>query len=142
MRRSTLITRALGGAALACAAEALSLVFLRYDAPAPRWDILSALGAALVTAGGWALAGRAAPRLDPDVPSAPRQVPSAPGVPPPPRRLPLPARQAGRTTGAVLLLLTPLVLTRLAAGSGGVLSGVVIVLASWSVREEHDPSIA
>ncbi|WP_460105133.1 hypothetical protein [Streptomyces sp. YKOK-J1] len=122
MRRSTLITRALGGAALACAAVALSLVFLRYDAPAPRWDILSALGAALVTAGGWALAGRAAPRLGPDVPSAPGQ------VPPPPRRLPLPARQAGRTTGAVLLLLTPLVLTRLAAGSGGVLSGVVIIL--------------
>ncbi|MFF2203442.1 hypothetical protein [Streptomyces sp. NPDC058145] len=122
MRRSTLISRALGGAALACAAVALSLVFLRYDAPAPRWDVLSALGAAAVAAGGWAIAGRAAPRLSPDSPSVPEQ------APPLPRRLPLPARHAGRTTGAVLLLLTPLVLSRLAAGSGGVLSGVVIIL--------------
>ncbi|MFF0778068.1 hypothetical protein [Streptomyces sp. NPDC003720] len=122
MRRSTLITRALGGAALTCAAVALSLVFARYDAPAPRWDILSALAAAAVAGGGWALAGRAAPPLSPNTPSAPEE------VPPLPRRLPLPARQAGRTTGAVLLLLTPLVLTRLAAGSGGVLSGVLILL--------------
>ncbi|MGW1705653.1 hypothetical protein ACWCP8_08925 [Streptomyces sp. NPDC002206] len=35
MRRSTLITRALGSAALVCAAVALSLVFVRHDAPAP-----------------------------------------------------------------------------------------------------------
>ncbi|MEU1465398.1 hypothetical protein ABZ467_32960 [Streptomyces sp. NPDC005727] len=122
MRRSTLITRALGGAALACATVALSLVFVRYDAPAPRWDILSALAAGLVTAGGWALTSRAAPRLSPGGPAAPEQ------VPPLPRRLPLPARRPGRTTGAVLLLVTPLVLSRLAAGSGGVLSGVVIIL--------------
>ncbi|MFS4096250.1 hypothetical protein [Streptomyces sp. AF1A] len=124
MRRSTLFTRAFGGAALACAAVALSLVFLRYDAPAPRWDILTALAAAAVTAGAWALACRAAPPLGP-APSAATQESS---VPPLPRRLPLPARDVGRTTGAVLLLLTPLVLTRLAAGSGGVLSGVLIVL--------------
>lgn len=52
MRRSTLITRALGSTALVCAAVALSLVFVRYDAPAPRWDILGALGATAVTAGG------------------------------------------------------------------------------------------
>lgn len=63
MRRSTLITRALGSTALVCAAVALSLVFVRYDAPAPRWDILGALGAAAVTAGGWMLACRTAPPL-------------------------------------------------------------------------------
>ncbi|MET8125124.1 hypothetical protein ABZV67_05915 [Streptomyces sp. NPDC005065] len=34
----------------------------------------------------------------------------------------------GRATGTVLLVLTPLVLTRLAAGSGGVLSGLLIIL--------------
>ncbi|MEV7687775.1 hypothetical protein [Streptomyces bungoensis] len=122
MRRSTLITRTFGGASLACAAVALSLVYLRYDAPAPRWDILAALGASAVTAGVWVLACRAAPPLGP-APSTVTQQPPAP-----PRRLPLPARQVGRTTGAVLLMLTPFVLTRLAAGSGGVLSGVLIIL--------------
>lgn len=61
MRRSTFITRALGGAALLCAAVALSLVFVRHDAPAPRWDMVGALGAAVVTAGAWALACRTAP---------------------------------------------------------------------------------
>ncbi|MFE0633012.1 hypothetical protein ACFW3D_39505 [Streptomyces sp. NPDC058864] len=122
MRRSTLITRALGGIALACAAAAQALVYVRFDAPAPRWDILAALGAAAVAAGAWALACRAAPPLGP--------APSPTGQPltPPPRRLPLPAREVGRTTGAVLLILTPFVLARLAAGSGGVLSGLVILL--------------
>ncbi|MFD4763424.1 hypothetical protein ACFWOJ_32620 [Streptomyces sp. NPDC058439] len=121
MRRSTLITRALGSTALVCAAVALSLVFVRYDAPAPRWDILGALGAAAITAGGWMLACRTAPPLG----AAPS---TAAGRPPLPHRLPLPARDVGRATGTVLLLLTPLVLTRLAAGSGGVLSGLLIIL--------------
>ncbi|MFF1839051.1 hypothetical protein ACFVXE_33460 [Streptomyces sp. NPDC058231] len=125
MRRSTLLTRALGGAALLCAAVALSLVYVRHDAAAPRWDILAALGAAAVTAGAWALACRTAPLLG-RTPSAAAQRPASP--PPLPRRLPLPARDAGRATGTVLLGLTPLVLTRLAAGSGGVLSGVLIIL--------------
>ncbi|MEU6492320.1 hypothetical protein AB0D09_14390 [Streptomyces sp. NPDC049097] len=123
MRRSTLITRALGGTALACAAVALSLVFVRYDAPAPRGDILSALGAAALAAGAWALACRAAPPFSPAPAAASR--PSA--VPPLPRRLPLPARDVGRATGAVLLILTPFALTRLAAGSGGVLAGALII---------------
>ncbi|MEU1619671.1 hypothetical protein ABZ479_20520 [Streptomyces sp. NPDC005722] len=123
MRRSTLITRTFGGMALACAAVALALVFVRYDAPAPRWDVLSALGAAAVTAGAWALASHVAPPLV-TAPSPPGQ----PLPPPLPRRLPLPARAVGRTTGAVLLIVTPFVLARLAAGSGGVLSGAVIIL--------------
>ncbi|MET8125125.1 hypothetical protein ABZV67_05910 [Streptomyces sp. NPDC005065] len=50
MRRSTLITRALGSTALVCAAVALSLVFVRHDAPAPRWDMVGALGAAAAAA--------------------------------------------------------------------------------------------
>ncbi|WP_405753632.1 hypothetical protein OG232_23700 [Streptomyces sp. NBC_01411] len=123
MRRSTLITRALGSVALACAAVALALVFVHFNAPAPRWDILSALGAAAVAAGGWVLACRAAPRFT-RARSAGR--PSA--VPPLPGRLPLPARDTGRTTGAIILLLTPLSLARLSAGAGGVLSGVVVLV--------------
>ncbi|MDX2593059.1 MULTISPECIES: hypothetical protein [Streptomyces] len=130
MRRSTLFTRLCGIASLGCAALALILVFARYDAPAPRWDILAALGAGAVTAGAWVLACRAAPLLGPST------APAVPGpraeVPPPPRRLPSPARDTGRTAGAVLLLVTPLVLARLAAGSGGVLSGVVILLVAVS----------
>ncbi|MGW3245535.1 hypothetical protein [Streptomyces sp. NPDC001070] len=123
MRRSTLMTRGFGGGALACAAVALALVFVRYDAPAPRWDILTALGASAAAAGAWALACRLAPRLRP----APSD--SQPAAPPPlPRRLPMPARDAGRTTGAVLLIVTPFFLTRLAAGTGGVLAGVLIIL--------------
>lgn len=121
MRRSTFITRALGSVSLVCAAVALSLVFVRHDAPAPRWDIVGALGAAVVTAGAWALACRTAPPLG--------AAPSVAGERPPlPHRLPLPARDVGRATGTVLLVLTPLVLTRLAAGSGGVLSGLLIIL--------------
>ncbi|MGW8800227.1 hypothetical protein ACWGN9_24585 [Streptomyces sp. NPDC055775] len=121
MRRSTFITRALGSVSLVCAAVALSLVFVRHDAPAPRWDIVGALGAAVVTAGAWALACRTAPPLG--------AAPSVAGERPPlPHRLPLPARDVGRATGTVLLVLTPLVLTRLAAGSGGVPSGLLIIL--------------
>ncbi|WP_328330448.1 MULTISPECIES: hypothetical protein [unclassified Streptomyces] len=123
MRRSTLLTRVLGSAALACAAVALALVFVRYDAPAPRWDILSALGAAAVTAGAWALACRVAPRFTAAPPAGQQSA-----VPPLPGRLPRPARDRSRTAGAVLLLLTPLALARLAAGTGGVLAGVVVLL--------------
>ncbi|MFJ4846282.1 hypothetical protein [Streptomyces sp. NPDC088733] len=123
MRRSTLLTRGFGATALVCAAVALALVFVRYDAPAPRWDILTALGASAVAAGAWVVACRLAPPLG-LAPSAP--LPSAP--PPVPRKLPMPARDAGRATGAVLLIVTPLFLTRLAAGTGGVLSGVLIIL--------------
>ncbi|MDX2701560.1 hypothetical protein PV350_01680 [Streptomyces sp. PA03-6a] len=123
MRHSTLLTRGFGGGALACAAVALALVFVRYDAPAPRWDILTALGAAAAAAGAWALACRLAPPLRP-APSTAQ--PSSP--PPVPRRLPMPARDGGRATGAVLLIVTPFFLTRLAAGTGGVLAGVLIIL--------------
>ncbi|MER5178827.1 hypothetical protein ABT009_10720 [Streptomyces sp. NPDC002896] len=123
MRRSTLVTRALACAALACAAVALILVFARYDAPAPRWDILSALGGAAVAAAGWALACRTAPPLGPASQAA------TDSATPLPRKLPLPARDAGRATGAVLIALTPFTLTRLAAGTrGGILSGLVIIL--------------
>ncbi|MGW1024977.1 hypothetical protein ACWD4J_14960 [Streptomyces sp. NPDC002577] len=126
MRRSTLVTRALACAALACAAVALVLVFARYDAPAPRWDILWALGGAAVAVGGWALACRTAPLLGP----VSQAVATDSATPPPlPRKLPLPARDTGRATAAVLVALTPLVLTRLAAGTrGGFLSGLVIIL--------------
>ncbi|MGW5285246.1 hypothetical protein ACWERI_38425 [Streptomyces collinus] len=127
MRRTTSFTRLCGSASLVCAALALILVFARHDAPAPRWDVLAALGAGAVAAGAWGLACRAAPLLGPSaapaVPGQPAEVP-----PPPPRRLPSSARDTGRTAGALLLLVTPLVLARLAAGSGGVFSGVVILL--------------
>ncbi|MFJ9916825.1 hypothetical protein [Actinacidiphila glaucinigra] len=118
-----MLTRGFGGSALACAAVALALVFVRYDAPAPRWDILTALGAAAAAAVAWALACRLAPPLRP-APSTAK--PSSP--PPVPRRLPMPARDAGRATGAVLPIVTPFFLARLAAGTGGVLSGVLIIL--------------
>ncbi|MFF5028810.1 hypothetical protein ACFY2J_31970 [Streptomyces collinus] len=128
MRRTTSFTRLCGSASLVCAALALILVFARHDAPAPRWDVLAALGAGAVAAGAWVLACRAAPLLGPSA------APAVPGqraeVPPPPRRLPSSARDTGRTAGAVLLLVTPLVLARLAAGSGGVFSGVVILLVA------------
>ncbi|MFE7712717.1 hypothetical protein ACFU6I_44935 [Streptomyces sp. NPDC057486] len=127
MPRSTLITRASAAAALACAAVALVLVFARYDAPARRWDILAALGAATVAAGGWALACRTAPPLRTASPAAGQGTTYSP--PPLPRKLPLPARDAGRATGAILIVLTPFTLTRLAAGTkGGILSGLLIIL--------------
>ncbi|MFE2376709.1 hypothetical protein [Streptomyces sp. NPDC059398] len=128
MRRSTLITRALGSTALACAALALALVFVRFDAPAPRWDILSALGAAAVAAGGWALACRVAPRLTAAPFASPSAAQQPSPIPPLPGRLPLPARDRGRTIGAVVLLLTPVSLARLVADSGGVLGGIVMLL--------------
>lgn len=127
MRRSTLITRTPAAVALACGAVALVLVFARYDAPAPRWDILVALGAAAVAAGGWVLACRTAPPLTPVSPTAGQGTTSSP--PPLPRKLPLPAREAGRATGAVLIALTPFTLARLAAGTrGGILSGLLILV--------------
>ncbi|MFF7238808.1 hypothetical protein [Streptomyces collinus] len=58
MRRSTSFTRLCGSASLVCAALALILVFARYDAPAPRRDILAALGAGAVGAGHRPYGGR------------------------------------------------------------------------------------
>ncbi|MCX5557937.1 hypothetical protein [Streptomyces sp. NBC_00038] len=111
MRRSTITTRVLGGSALACVAVALALVFVRYDAPAPRTDILAALGLAAVAVAGWALACRTAPALGP----APTPEPSDSL----PRRLPLPKRDLGTVIGFLLLALTPYSAHRLAQGPGG-----------------------
>ncbi|MFD3933148.1 hypothetical protein [Streptomyces sp. NPDC058614] len=113
MRRSTITTRVLGGSALACAAAALALVFVRYDAPAPRTDILAALGLAAVAAAGWAFACRTAPAFGPA--PAPEAGPSSalPG------RLPPPRRDLGTVIGFLLLALTPYSAHRLAQGPGG-----------------------
>lgn len=105
------------------------LVYARYDASAPRWDILVALGAAGVAAGVWALACRAAPPFGAASVAAGRGTASS--SPPVPRKLPVPVRDTGRVMGFVLVALTPLVLTRLAASTGGgFIGGVVIVLVA------------
>ncbi|MCX4974191.1 hypothetical protein [Streptomyces sp. NBC_00620] len=111
MRRSTITTRVLGGSALACVAVALSLVFVRYDAPAPRTDILAALGLAAVAAAGWAFACRTAPALGP--------APEAASSSALPGRLPLPRWDLGTVIGFLLLALTPYSAHRLAQGPGG-----------------------
>lgn len=61
MRRSTPFARALGGAALLCAAVGMVLGIARYGAGTPRLDALIPLALAAVLAGGWVLAVRAAP---------------------------------------------------------------------------------
>ncbi|MFI2423516.1 hypothetical protein ACH5A7_05355 [Streptomyces sp. NPDC018955] len=86
MRRSTTGTRAWGGAALVCAAVAALLPWLRYGAPTPRWDVLAALGAALLCGLGWVAATWRAPRF---VPAPPEGRP-ADGAPRLPARLPRP----------------------------------------------------
>ncbi|WP_369234411.1 hypothetical protein AB5J56_21645 [Streptomyces sp. R21] len=122
MRRSTPLTRALGSALLACAGTTLLLVYVRYDAPAPRWDMLAAAGAALPLAALWALACRTAPALG-------RSTNGATVSDAPPRKLPLPKRDRGTVAAAVLLALTPVTLARFAAGAhGSVFGGAVILL--------------
>ncbi|MFB9348928.1 hypothetical protein ACFFUA_15890 [Streptomyces heliomycini] len=68
MRRSTTGTRAWGGAALVWAAVAALLPLSRYGAPTPRWDVLAALGAALLCGLGWVAATWRAPRFVPAPP--------------------------------------------------------------------------
>lgn len=65
MRRSTVWTRRWGGAALASAAVAALLPFLRYGAPVPRWDVIGALAVSLVCGLAWVVASSRAPMAGP-----------------------------------------------------------------------------
>ncbi|MYW68746.1 hypothetical protein GTY65_32405 [Streptomyces sp. SID8379] len=113
MRRSTLLTRALGTGALAAAATSQALVHLPADASGPRLDIVGALAAAAVLTAAWALACRTAPPLKPEPALPPRA-----GIPPIPARLPRPDPDVGRAVGAVLIALAPVTLARLAMRDG------------------------
>ncbi|WP_406332289.1 hypothetical protein [Streptomyces sp. NBC_00203] len=109
MRRSTPFARALGGAALVCAAVGMVLGVARYAAGTPRLDALVPLGLAAVLAGGWVLAVRAAPPVEVLVAAgAPAGVPAALG----PIR-----RDWGYVAGAYLLMWAPYAAARVAYGT-------------------------
>ncbi|RVU27443.1 hypothetical protein EOT10_09780 [Streptomyces antnestii] len=112
MRRSTLLTRALGTGALATAATSLALVYVPVTTSVPRLDIVGALAATAVLTAAWALACLTAPRLTtPDTPP-PAEPPALPS------QLPAIPRDFGRATGAVLIALTPCTLAWLAMRGG------------------------
>ncbi|MET7924428.1 hypothetical protein ABZT43_10635 [Streptomyces sp. NPDC005349] len=101
MRRSTLLTRALGTGALAAAATSLALVYVPVTPSAPRLDTVGALAAGAILTAAWALACLTAPRLKAPVTSPPAEPPALPA------QLPSPPRDLGRATGATLIALTP-----------------------------------
>ncbi|MER5951128.1 hypothetical protein ABT127_34340 [Streptomyces sp. NPDC001904] len=137
MRRSTLLTRALGAGALLAAAAALALAFAGLDTSAPRLDVVGCLAAAAVLTAAWALACRVAPPLPPPAAADP-----ASEVPAIPARLPSDVRDAGRATGFVLVALSPVVLARLAERNGlfgAVFFFTVLFLTirfAWSLRTD------
>lgn len=112
MRRSTLLTRALGTGALAAAATSLALVYVPVTPSAPRLDTVGALAAGAVLTAAWALACLTAPRLKAPVTSPPAEPPALPA------HLPSPPRDLGRATGATLIALTPCTLVWLAMTGG------------------------
>ena len=131
MRESTLLTRLLGGGALACAAAAICLTYADFRAPWPRWEQIGAGTAALLLAAAWAAACRLAPPLRP-ASAAPD---AAPGhVPPPiPAKFRPPAKDYGLAFGALLTVLGPVTALRCVAtndGSSGIgpLGGIAMLL--------------
>ncbi|MFJ9541341.1 hypothetical protein ACIRPX_29310 [Streptomyces sp. NPDC101225] len=83
MRRSTSWTRGWGAAALLSATAVAVLPFLRYGAPVPRLDVLTALAVALVCGLGWVAATWRAPSAGPSLAK-----PEADAVIPVPGRIP------------------------------------------------------
>ncbi|WP_210575732.1 hypothetical protein [Streptomyces sp. GESEQ-4] len=104
MRRTTVLTRLCGGAALVAVAVAVGLILVRHDAPTPRWDVIEALGLAALAAGGWVLACRAAPTLQVE-----STVPAQASIP---RSLRKPPHDWGLAAGVVLTIVTPLAVLR------------------------------
>ncbi|MFF4549126.1 hypothetical protein ACFY1J_33650 [Streptomyces sp. NPDC001406] len=109
--RSTPLSRALGGAALLGAAVAVGVVFVRYDADAPRLDVLVALGVTAVLAGAWVLVVRAAPAVE--------RLPAAAARDAIPARLGAVRRDWGWIGAAYLTALAPYAFARGAYGKGG-----------------------
>ncbi|WP_329534372.1 hypothetical protein OG568_34450 [Streptomyces sp. NBC_01450] len=100
MRRTTVLTRLCGGAALFAVAAAVGLALVRHGAPTPRWDIIELLGVAALAAGGWILACRAAPTVRVESP-----VPAQASIP---RSLRRPPHDWGLAAGVALTIVTPL----------------------------------
>ncbi|MFI6486052.1 hypothetical protein [Streptomyces sp. NPDC050564] len=104
MRRTTVLSRFCGGAALVAVTVAVGLALARDDARTPRWDVIEALGFAALAAGGWVLACRAAPTVRGKSP-----VPAPATIP---RSLRKPPHDWGLAAGVVLTIVTPLVVLR------------------------------
>ncbi|MCX4592299.1 hypothetical protein OG819_21980 [Streptomyces sp. NBC_01549] len=100
MRRTTILTRLCGGAAIVAVAAAVGLALVRHDARTPRWDVIELLGVAALAAGGWILACRAAPTVRVE-----SSVPAQASIPRPLRR---PPHDWGLAAGVVLTITTPL----------------------------------
>lgn len=100
MRRTTVLTRLCGGAAIVAVAAAVGLALVRHDAPTPRWDVIELLGVAALAAGGWILACRAAPTVRVESP-----VPARTSIP---RSLRQPPHDWGLAAGVTLTIVTPL----------------------------------
>ncbi|MEW2402691.1 hypothetical protein [Streptomyces sp. NPDC046862] len=113
--RSTRFATTLGGAALVCSAVAWGAAVVRYDADAPRLDILVPLALAALLAGGWLLAVRAAPPVEP--------LPVAPARDGIPGKLGTIRRDWGYIGAAYVTAWAPFAAARAAYGEGGSLVG-------------------
>lgn len=115
-KRSTLLAKILGGAALACLAGGLGMTIVRYDAEAPRLDVLVPLALAAMLVGGWVLAVRAAPPVERiPLPSTHRE-----GIP---TTLGAVRRDWGYIAAVYLTIWAPYAAARAAAGTGGSVIG-------------------
>ncbi len=111
-RTSTPLATTLGAAAVLSTAAAWGAACIRYDASAPRLDVLVPLALAAVFAGGWLLASRAAPPVEP-----------LPATAPPRERIPgklgAVRRDWGFFAASCLTIWAPYVAARTAYGDGG-----------------------
>ncbi|WP_327317979.1 hypothetical protein [Streptomyces sp. NBC_01235] len=113
--RSTPLATALGGAALLFTAVAWGSAVVRYDAVAPRLDILVPLALAALLAVGWLLAVRAAPPVE--------QLPAAAAREGIPATLGTVRRDWGHVGAAYLTVWAPFAAARAAYGEGGSVFG-------------------
>ncbi|MGA5896873.1 hypothetical protein [Streptomyces venetus] len=113
--RSTPVTTTLGGAALVCTAGALGAAVVRYDADAPRLDVLMPLALAALLAGGWLVAVRSAPPVE--------RLPDSPARQGIPGTLGAIRRDWGYIAAAYLTAWAPYAAARAAYGKGGSVVG-------------------
>ncbi|MFD4861625.1 hypothetical protein [Streptomyces atratus] len=121
---STPLARTLGAAALLSAVAAWGAASIRYDADAPRLDILVPLALAAVFAVSWLLASRLAPPVKP----LPATAPPREGIP---GKLGAVRRDWGFVAAAYLTVWAPYVAARTAYGDGGSILGSLYCLLAW-----------
>ncbi|MCL7380356.1 hypothetical protein [Streptomyces sp. 35G-GA-8] len=123
-QRSIPLARTLGAAALLSTAAAWGAAWIRYEADAPRLDILVPLALAAVFVVGWLLASRSAPPVEPLPATAPPRE-EIPG------KLGAVRRDWGFFAAACLTVWAPYVAARTAYGDGGSVLGSLYCLLAW-----------